>query len=187
MAGRDRFNLWLPFYSAIGSILLFLPVIIYGGDVDFLYVLFAVPTSIIFLTAALIFSIRKLKLRSLAVLSMVVVFWVVSWGLLKNSRVLHSTVQWHIRSKDYKAKVLAQPVTANGELKHVEWDGWGFAGADTVMSLVFDPTDSLSMAAKSHSSGKLNGIPCEVYRVRRLESHYYTVLFYTNTNWDRCD
>jgi hypothetical protein len=184
---KDRFNWWLPFYSAVVALILFVLVIIYGGDADLLYALFAFPASIIFLTAALVLSICKLKLRSLAVLSMVVVFWVFSCALLKNSRELHSTVQWHLRSKDYKAKVLAQPVTANGELKHIELDFWGFPGADTVMYLVLDPTDSLWMAAKSRSPGKFNGIPCEVYRVRRLESHYYTVLFYTNTNWDRCD
>lgn len=184
---KDRFNWWLSFYSAVGALLLFVPVILYGGDVDFLFILFAAPVSIILLVAALALYIRRLKLRSLAVLSMVVVFWVFSYALLKNSRVLHSTVQWHLRSKDYKAKVLAQPVTANGELKHIELDFWGFPRADTVMYLVFDPTDSLSTAAKSHSPGKFSGIPCEVYRVRRLESHYYTVLFYTNTNWDRCD
>src|ERR1035441_3128412 len=129
---KDRFNWWLSFYSAVGALLLFVPVILYGGDVDFLFILFAVPVSIIFLVAALALSIRKLKLRSLAVLSMVVVYWVVSWGLLKDSRELHSAVQWHLRSKDYKAKVLAQPVTANAELKHIEWDFWGFAGSDTV-------------------------------------------------------
>jgi hypothetical protein len=52
--------------------------------------------------------------------------------------------------------------------------------------LVFDPGDSLSAAAASHQPGKFNGIPCEVYRVRRLESHWYTVLFYTDEDW-RCN
>jgi len=51
--------------------------------------------------------------------------------------------------------------------------------------LVFDPTDSLSAAAKSHSPGKFKGIPCEVPLVRRLESHWYTVRFYTDEYWGR--
>ena len=28
-------------------------------------------------------------------------------------------------SHRYKVEVLAQPAPANGELKHIEWDGWG--------------------------------------------------------------
>jgi hypothetical protein len=38
-----------------------------------------------------------------------------------------------------KRKVLAQPASANGEFRHVEWDGWGWAGQDTTVYLVFDP------------------------------------------------
>jgi hypothetical protein len=67
----------------------------------------------------------------------------------------------------------------------MEWDGWGLVGSgDTVVYLVFDPNDSFTSSAKGHSSGKLRGIPCEVLRVRRLESHWYTALFYTNPAWD---
>jgi hypothetical protein len=58
-----------------------------------------------------------------------------------------------------KAEVLAQP-SVTGELKHIEWDGWGCAGQDTTAYLVFDPTDSLSAAAREHRPGKFNGIPC---------------------------
>jgi hypothetical protein len=51
--------------------------------------------------------------------------------------------------------------------------------------LAFDPTDSLAAAAKSHSPGKFSGMPCEVYRVLRLESHWYSVAFYTHEEWGR--
>jgi hypothetical protein len=58
-------------------------------------------------------------------------------------------------SQSYKREVLAQSGGTAGELKHVEWDGWGFSGAgDTTVYLVYDPTDSLSAAAKSHQPGK---------------------------------
>jgi hypothetical protein len=83
--------------------------------------------------------------------------------------------------------LITQSNPVSGEFKHIEWDVSGFAGLETVVYLVFDPTDSLAAAAKSHLSGKFSGIPCEVYRVRRMESHYYTVVFYTNTGWDSCD
>jgi hypothetical protein len=69
-----------------------------------------------------------------------------------------------------------------------EWNGWEFPGAgDTVERPVFDPNDSPSTAARRHSHGKFDGIPCEVPLVRHLESHYYLVLFYTDTDWTHCN
>lgn len=93
-------------------------------------------------------------------------------------------VRWLARSHNYKSEILAQP-TAVGELKHIEWDGWGWAGQDTTVYLVYDPIDSLAAAAKGQKPGKFNGIPCEVFRVRRLENCWYTVQFYTNEFWGR--
>jgi hypothetical protein len=93
-------------------------------------------------------------------------------------------VRWSRGSRDYKSKVLKAP-TAVGELKHIEWDGWGWAGQDTTVYLVFDPTDSLSVVANKQNPGKLKGIPCEVFVVRPLESDWYTVQFYTNEFWGR--
>jgi hypothetical protein len=119
---------------------------------------------------------------------MLVVFCATSWVLLKNALELRSEARWLFSSRHYKAQVLAEPVPTNGELRHVIWDGWGFAGvAVTDVYLVFDPNDSLSAAAKSHSPGKFSGIPCEVNRVHRLESHYYTVFFYSDTSWGHCN
>lgn len=119
---------------------------------------------------------------------MIVVFCIVSWLLFKSSDDVRTTVRWLVRSKTYKAKVLAQPNPADSELKHVEWDGWGFPGAgNTVAYLVFDPKDSLSTAAKSRSYGRFSGIPCEVFNVRRLENDWYAVYFYTDTDWDHCN
>jgi hypothetical protein len=73
-----------------------------------------------------------------------------------------------------------------GELKHVEWDGWGFPGAgNTDVYLVFDPSDSLAAAAKKHQPGKFDGIPGRVPRVSCLESRWYAVLFYTDERWGK--
>jgi hypothetical protein len=93
--------------------------------------------------------------------------------------------RWLLWSRSYKTEVLVQPSSANGELKHIEWDGWGWAGMDTTVYLAFDPSDSLSQAASSRQPGKYSGIPCEVFLVRRLESRWYTVCFYTNYEWGR--
>jgi hypothetical protein len=111
---------------------------------------------------------------------MIVAYCAVSWALSLNAGVLQPIARWFLFSKGYKVQLLAQPESANGMLKHIEWDVWGFPGAgNTTVYLVVDPIDSLSLATKSHSSGKFAGIPCAVSRVRRLESHYYSALFYT--------
>jgi hypothetical protein len=182
---EDQFNWWLPFFAVVGALILFIPLMIYGVDIDeMLYIFISVPNICIII---IVVAMLKKGLHRKAVLSMLVVYIAVSWGLFKNSNELRWTTRWLLWSKDYKAKVLAQPNPANGELRHVEWDGWGWGGNDTVVYLVFDPSDSLSAAAKNYSSGKFSGIPCEAYRVRRMESHYYTALFYTDTGWNSCN
>jgi hypothetical protein len=98
----------------------------------------------------------------------------------------HSKTRWLFHSNQYKARVLSERRESNGLLRHVEWDGWGFAGNDTVVYLVFDPVDVLSTAANRAAPGKYPGLPCEVARVKRLSQHWYTVQFYTDTDWNHC-
>ena len=33
--------------------------------------------------------------------------------------------RWLLSSRRYKSDVLSQPTSPIGELKHIEWDGWG--------------------------------------------------------------
>jgi hypothetical protein len=96
-------------------------------------------------------------------------------------------VRWLLSSRRYKSEVSSQPTPLNGELKHIEWDAWGWAGQDTTVYLVSDPSDSLSLAASTHLSGKVAGVPCEVFKITRLESQWYIVMFYTNEDWSQCN
>jgi hypothetical protein len=134
---------------------------------------------------------KNLRFRRSQLLTLAII-WTISMSCFAFERShpidIRSTARWLAWSHDYKSQVLAQPQPTNGELKHIEWDVWGFPGAgDTTVFLVFDPTDSLSTAAKNHQSGKFNGIPCEVFQVRRLEPHWYTVIYFTGPYyWDEC-
>ncbi len=108
----------------------------------------------------------------------------VSWALLKNQGALRPSIRWLLWSNQFKAEVLARPAPDNGELRHMEWEATGFAGvANNTVYLVYDPTDSLSEA---RSPGKFNGIPCKVPYVLRLESHWYSIQFYTDEVWGQC-
>jgi hypothetical protein len=96
-------------------------------------------------------------------------------------------VRWLLSSRRYKSEVSSQPTPPNGELKHIEWDAWGWAGQDTTVYLVSDPSDSLSPAASTHLSGKVVGIPCEVFKITQLESQWYIVTLYANEDWSQCN
>ncbi len=94
-------------------------------------------------------------------------------------------LRWFFEGRFVKAEVLAQTSPAHS-LRHIEWEGWGFAGSDTTVYLVFDPKNTLVAAATERISGKFGELPCEVYRVRKREDHWYTVQFYTETAWEDC-
>jgi hypothetical protein len=180
----DRFNWKLSLYAAVGALIVFLPIALSSqfdfGEIVYIFVVTPIVSLVLLVIAG-----RK---KSLSVLAMVMVYCAVSWALVKQSDSLRATGRWLLWSKGYKTQVLGQPYPASGELRHVEWDGWGFAGAgDTNVYLVFDPADSLAGAAKTASSGKLSGIPCGVSGVRRLESHWYSVVLYTDTDWQHCN
>jgi hypothetical protein len=179
-----RTNLELPAHGAFAAVIVVLPTMIFGYDIGpfFLTLLLGAIVSLILL----IIAVQQVRRRGLSVLLMLAFFCAAGLLLFRVSQDVRTAVRWLIQSKRYKAAVLAQPDSAKGEMKHVEWDGWGFPGAgDTVVYLVFDPNDSLA-AAKTRSPGKLKGIPCEVVHVRRVENHWYVVLFYTDTDWNHC-
>jgi hypothetical protein len=95
------------------------------------------------------------------------------------------SIKWFFSSSRYKSQVLTLPPPVDGYLKHVEWDGWGFLN-HTYEYLVLDPSNGLAAGAASGKPGKFPGLPCEVYEVRKLDSSWYLVGFYTDYDWDRC-
>jgi hypothetical protein len=138
-------------------------------------------------SALLLFAFGVTKKGQRLAALLVVMAYVFGAMLLKsNYSLVRDHVRWLFLSGGYKARVLAQPPSE--ELKHAEWDGWGFAGSDTTVFLVFDPTDSLAVATGALPPVKSRGLPCEVFRVRRLDRQWYAVLFYTDTYWgqDAC-
>ncbi len=87
-------------------------------------------------------------------------------------------------STHYKKQVLALAAPAQGDYRHIVWDGWGFAGSDTVQYLVYDPQDCIRVPGKS--AIVVNGKSCSVWHVRRFEKAWYLVTFFTDTAWNDC-
>ena len=151
----------------VGATIVMLCSFVYSDQPALTYVFLIVPIVclcclcclVLFVVAAL----RKRPSRSPWVLLALITFLVVAGTLLTAQGVLRPSLRWLLWSHRLKAEVLTQPTTANGELKHVEWDGFGGAPVgDWTIYVVFDPTDSLSVAAKDDRSGSYRGIPCEV-------------------------
>jgi hypothetical protein len=181
-----RFEWRYSLYAAVVAVISFIAVICIDDFLGFVHLLVVVPlVSIVFLGCA-IFVAFKNRWKGAAIFVAVVVYATLSFVLYQNAFALRTTAWWFFDSRDYKTKVMAEPDSPDGLLKHIKWDSWGWATIDTVAYLVFDPNDSLSMAADSHAPGKYPGLPCQVLRVRRMESHYYVVLFYTDQVWDSC-
>jgi hypothetical protein len=129
-----------------------------------------------------VFGVAKKGRQRVVTLFVVLAYVFTAMLLMQNYSLVRDNVRWFFLSGGYKARVLAQ--SSGVELKHAEWDGWGFAGiANTTAFLVFDPSDSLAGAVGAQPPIKTRVLPCEVFRVRRLERQWYAVLFYTDTYW----
>jgi hypothetical protein len=76
-----------------------------------------------------------------------------------------SELRWLVGSRSWKAKVMQQPVRTDSGMRCAIWDGWGFAGEDTDVYLVYSPNDGL----RNYSASSLNGLPQPVSNVQRLE------------------
>jgi hypothetical protein len=182
---RERFNWRLPLYTAFVTIVACLLDAFAEFD-GVLYFLLVVFVSLSLFALLLFAAIGKQPRRCVSILSILAVYSILSFIVFRNHYAIRNTARWSLLSRRYKAEILAQSDPANGELKHIEWDGWGFPGAgDTTVYLVFDPTDSLAAAADRHQPGKFAGIPCKVPRVSRLENRWYAVLFYTDERWGK--
>lgn len=178
----------LPLCVIVGSCVVLLSLVLWSPYGDLLGILIIAP--IVYLVCFVLTvesAIQRRPREFLLALFILAAVVAVSGVLHTKKDVVRASIRWLLWSRHYKAEVLAQPTLEGGGLKHIEWEATGFAGvANNTVYLVFDPTDSLSTAATTRSPGKYSGIPCEVVLVRRLESRWCSVLFYTDERWGDC-
>ena len=144
-------------------------------------VLFVVLLSLVAVMTLFVPSWRQKRLTIAFAFAMYVLTTLVGLRLFPAYR-FH--VRWLVSAANYKQEVLKQPTPTNGQLRHIEWDGWGFPGAgDTTVYLVYDPSDLLS---GWRSDARVAGLPCEVSSIKRLQPTWYAVVFYTDSDWEHC-
>lgn len=190
----SRINWPVQLYAALIALVFFVAIGLCQADVSLFLYLFVVGP-VLFVSSILLLlcvAISKNRRRYMRLLPTLVIFWAISAAFFtldhKYPIAIRSAARWHVWFRDYKAQVLGQTLPPSGELRRIEWDEWGMFGQNTSVYLVFDPTDSLSDAARSHQPGKFNGIPCRVPLVRRLEANWYAVFAYTNQDpWGECN
>ena len=181
-----RFDLRKPVIAAVVALLVSLIITIYGTDIDWLLYSAGVAFlgSLILLGSIASRALFRKEQDVLMALAIFGAYGAVTAVFFIGFGQLRPMLRWTLWSHRYKSELLAQAPPANGQLKHLEWEslGWGPIGP-TIVYLVFDPTDSLSEAAKSRRPGRFSGIPCEVPRIQHLESRWYAVTFYTEERW----
>ena len=128
--------------------------------------------------------------RRLSMLCLTAVLWGLTPPLLglgdRYSRLFNDCLRWWCWGGSYRRLVLAQP-GRDGELRHVEWDGWGMAGIETEAYLVFDPDGVVPSSAGLREGGRVRFIPCGVADTERLGARWAVVTMYTNTDWNQCE
>jgi hypothetical protein len=186
-APADRFRWQLSVWAVVCTTILFVPLVIWNIDFGLiLYFLFASIAILVELIITIVLANRTRHRRWLSFLAMIVATCATSSLLFTNAFFIHTRGHWITQGSQSSAAVLAQPTPSAGDLKHVEWDGWGWGGNDTTVYLVFDPIDSLASAAKNHASGRISSALCGISRMQRLEKNWYSVVFYTNDAWGDC-
>ena len=186
---RRNLGWFLPILAVLIAIVLGVAILVSDGF-DLLlmvYTFLVVPLlSLLFAACLVFFALRKKRTPNVSVFLVLPAYWVITAAFFVGRSDIRTHARWLLSAKPLKASLLNQPLPANGEFRHMEWDGWGWAGIDTNVYLVFDPADSLESAAKNHLSGRFPGIPCAVARVRRLERNWYSVEYYTDARWNEC-
>ena len=175
-----------PWLAPAGTTLLafFVPFII-GLSPEFdigqlAYFLLIVPlVTLSFLILALIRRTRRVWL-------VLCVFCCVSLACFKANYFLRVHGRWVWLAGTAKRRVLAQEAPPVGQLRHMDWDGWGMFAQDTEVYLVTDPANATMAITRSADGLKVKGVPCNFWRSYRLEPHWYALVFFTQTSWDSC-
>jgi hypothetical protein len=117
---------------------------------------------------------------SFASLFAVLFFLGISVCMFLSTEHLRPWARWLVASGKYTNLVLRQEPDPQTGLRYVEWDGWGWAGMDTSVDLVYDPTDTLAHEIKYNPQGRFAEVADKTHFVQRLGKGWYSLTLYTD-------
>ena len=103
----------------------------------------------------------------------------VSVLMFRSEEHLRPWARWLVASRKYTSLVLNQQPNPLTGLRYAEWDGWGWAGMDTSVELVYDPTDTLGREIKNNPRGRFTEVAEKTAFVQRLGPGWYSLTLYT--------
>jgi len=117
----------------------------------------------------------------------IAVFWAVTIPMFLWTEDMRPWARWLVASHRYEAEVMQQIPGSRTGLRHIEWDGWGWAGMDTSVELVYDPTDSLAHQLRQDPKGRYADLANITAKIQRLGRGWYSVTLFTSEVWDDSD
>jgi hypothetical protein len=179
-------NLWVAGGAGIVAAIVALYLSAFSDPLGALLYLVLVVAPLL-LIALLAMFVRPWRQKWLTITSAVTIYLICTAVGLRFFPRYRFDVRWVVTAKHYKQEILNQSSPANGQLRHAEWDGWGFApSGNTTVYVVYDPSDSLLKSGGSYREVSLTGLPCDVSDIQRLQQSWYAVVFYTDTDWEHC-
>jgi hypothetical protein len=177
---------FLVVLAGLASILCYSPFLFlkYFDFESIFYLLFLAFAFFVFLIVVAARGVITKRWVDLKIFLAVMVFLATSFLMFLATDHLRPWARWLTGARHYKQEVQLLPADPRTGIRLMEWDGWGFAGSDTSVILMYEPTDTLGEALRKHTPGRFAEFAKHVWSYERLERCWNSVTFYTNDAWD---
>jgi hypothetical protein len=176
-------KVWLPLFGSVVAAICCWTPFLYLKSFDFESLFYLAFLLLITLALGLIVILRRIFYKKWVkhyTWIAVVTFVCVSFAMSHSETHLRPWARWLIASSSYKSQVIAQPITDPSGIRFIEWDGWGWAGMDTNVYLIYDPSDTLKFGAHKVQGKKSVEITEKAQFIQRLEHNWYSATLFTS-------
>ncbi len=178
----NRRSWYFPIIGALAAFVFYIP-FLYAKSFDLEsigYMLFLLLLTIVFIIGILVRRVFLKRWINHASLLTVLFFLGISIWMFFSTEYLRPWARWLIASGRYTNLVLQQKPDPQTGIRYVEWDAWGWAGMDTSVELVYDPTDTLAHEIKYNPKGHFAEIAEKTNSVQQLGRGWYSLTLYTD-------
>ena len=172
----------LPSAGALAAFILYIP-FLYAKSFDLEsigYILLLLLLTVALAIGILVRRIVSKQWVSGASVFAAFAFLGVSISLFFATTHLRPWARWLVASGRYTSLVLQQEPDPQTGLRYIEWDGWGWAGMDTSVDLVYDPTDTLAHEIRYNPKGRFAAIAEKTHFVQKMGRGWYSLTLYTS-------